>query len=273
MSYMINVYSPDKWDLYADCTFYPTVPKKCQPLYKWARDTGADIASNLCYFNFMSSKQNPGYTIQYLRIPRLGGDCGYGSNSTRDQITLPNGDVITGWSTTKEPAIKDNVIIDCKGLSVRPHNAVGLTMDGRFFVVQNRYNTPKQVAQHTIAFLQKYYGTGVHLMLWEDGGGSVGTYSSRADMLYAPQKEGTFGRSVCSVICAKYREGSPKINRTLKKGCQGSDVKLLQMFLLTEADGIFGSGTRNKVMQFQKQKGLAVDGIAGPITLGKLGLY
>jgi hypothetical protein len=58
---------------------------------------------------------------------------------------------------------------------------------------------------------------------------------------------------------------------TIRKGDRGSDVKLLQERLSvhgypTSPDGIFGSGTQAKVMQFQKSHGMASDGIVGPKT-------
>ena len=272
MSYLITVYNPKEWDLYFDSTFYPVKLKKCQPLYKWANDSNADIVSNLCFFNFMSSKSNPGYTIQYLRIPRLGGDCGYGSNSTFEHIVLPNGDEVSGWSEDKLPAIRNGNIISAKSLSLRAHNAIGRTIDGRFFIVQNRYNTEKQVAKYAISFLAKYYDAEIALMLWEDGGGSVGTYCARSKTLAAPMKEGANGRSVCSVFCAK-KKPDVTVSRRLSKGCRGDDVKLLQMMIALEADGIFGADTRKRVIEVQKRLGLAADGIAGPKTLGALGLY
>jgi hypothetical protein len=36
------------------------------------------------------------------------------------------------------------------------------------------------------------------------------------------------------------------------------------------ADGIFGSKTHNRVLEFQRINGLTADGIAGPQTIGKL---
>ncbi|MGK3954360.1 caspase family protein [Microbacterium sp. I2] len=66
--------------------------------------------------------------------------------------------------------------------------------------------------------------------------------------------------------------------RTLQMGSRGDDVRRLQArlnevggFDLAE-DGIFGAMTRSAVVKFQRTKGLADDGIAGPITLGALGL-
>lgn len=269
MSYLINVYDPKDWELYFDSTAYLTKPKKCQYLYKWAADTGADIVSNLCYFNFASSKANPCYTIQYLRIPRLGGDCGYGSNSTIEHIILPNGDEVSGWAADQLPAIRNGVIISAKSTSIRPHNAIGVTTDGRYFTVQNRYNTEKQVCNHAISWLYKYYNAKIKLMVWEDGGGSVGTYSARSKLMYAPLKEGASGRAVCSVFCAKSKA---KVTRTLSRGCKGADVQLLQMMLCIESDGIFGSGTHRAVIEAQRNLGLYADGIVGEKTLTALHL-
>lgn len=58
---------------------------------------------------------------------------------------------------------------------------------------------------------------------------------------------------------------------TIRKGDRGDDVKRAQT-LLTEhgypcsADGVFGSGTEAKVMQFQRDHGLGADGIVGSNT-------
>jgi peptidoglycan hydrolase-like protein with peptidoglycan-binding domain len=64
----------------------------------------------------------------------------------------------------------------------------------------------------------------------------------------------------------------------LKTGSSGSEVKKLQQTLVdagydvgqSGADGIFGKNTAAAVKQYQKDNGLAVDGIAGKNTLGSL---
>jgi len=58
----------------------------------------------------------------------------------------------------------------------------------------------------------------------------------------------------------------------LKQGMAGAPVKRLQEKLGIDADGIFGGGTKQAVMDFQKANGLAVDGIAGPDTFTAMGL-
>lgn len=64
----------------------------------------------------------------------------------------------------------------------------------------------------------------------------------------------------------------------LSKGSKGDSVKALQILLIGYGypcgkygvDGSFGSATENAVRNFQKAKGLEVDGIVGPATWGKL---
>ncbi|SHI73343.1 M14 family metallopeptidase [Lutispora thermophila] len=62
--------------------------------------------------------------------------------------------------------------------------------------------------------------------------------------------------------------------RTLRTGSRGTDVKEVQSLLQRlgyyrgSIDGIFGSGTANAVRAFQRDYGLAADGIVGPITFG-----
>ena len=53
------------------------------------------------------------------------------------------------------------------------------------------------------------------------------------------------------------------INRVLKRGTKGDDVKKLQQFLGVDADGIFGRGTAASVKAWQAKNGLAQDGLFG----------
>ena len=71
-----------------------------------------------------------------------------------------------------------------------------------------------------------------------------------------------------------------KIMRTLKKGCQGEDVRAMQEMLTKlgydvgakdgKADGIFGPKTEEAVKAFQTANGLPADGIATIQTLERL---
>jgi peptidoglycan hydrolase-like protein with peptidoglycan-binding domain len=64
---------------------------------------------------------------------------------------------------------------------------------------------------------------------------------------------------------------APEHQYTLRKGSTRIEVKLLQWTLnhyglKTEVDGIFGAATDKSVRQYQKDKGLKVDGIVGVNT-------
>ncbi len=70
--------------------------------------------------------------------------------------------------------------------------------------------------------------------------------------------------------------GQP-INRTLRRGDSGEDVRALQDALnragaRLNVDGNYGSGTVAAVQDFQRRRGLTADGSAGPRTLEALGL-
>ncbi|MBR2311330.1 MAG: peptidoglycan-binding protein [Oscillospiraceae bacterium] len=66
--------------------------------------------------------------------------------------------------------------------------------------------------------------------------------------------------------------------RYLKKGCKGEDVRALQILLMgrgysvgdSGADGDFGSATQSAVKRYQRTRGIGVDGVAGPQTMGSL---
>lgn len=72
------------------------------------------------------------------------------------------------------------------------------------------------------------------------------------------------------------KEGTFSVKlRTLYRGCKGEDVRALQLLLIGRgfpcgkegADGSFGPATDSALREYQKAKGLAVDGRAGPATM------
>lgn len=58
----------------------------------------------------------------------------------------------------------------------------------------------------------------------------------------------------------------------LVKGEKGAAIEKLQAALGVTVDGDFGPTTERAVMAFQRKKGLAADGVAGPKTLAALGV-
>ena len=67
-------------------------------------------------------------------------------------------------------------------------------------------------------------------------------------------------------------------NALSKQGSRGDEVSAIQTKLRESGyyngkiDGIFGSGTKNALISFQKDNGLTADGIAGSKTLQALGI-
>lgn len=72
--------------------------------------------------------------------------------------------------------------------------------------------------------------------------------------------------------------GADTVDALSKYGSRSDEVRQIQARLKElklytgGVDGIFGIRTKEAVIQFQKQKGLAADGIVGPATLKALGL-
>jgi peptidoglycan hydrolase-like protein with peptidoglycan-binding domain len=73
---------------------------------------------------------------------------------------------------------------------------------------------------------------------------------------------------------AKWRKATLG-DRVLEKGSAGNDVRTLQILLTrrgfeVSATGYFGPITKRRVVRFQRSRGLAADGIVGPLTRGAL---
>ena len=61
-----------------------------------------------------------------------------------------------------------------------------------------------------------------------------------------------------------------EFSRVLKKGSRGDDVRAVQTALHCYPDGVFGDLTAEAVREFQRERGLAVDGIVGRATWAAL---
>ncbi len=85
---------------------------------------------------------------------------------------------------------------------------------------------------------------------------------------------------ICAVIITVNYHTNSKNNITAlsRFGSRGEEVRQIQTKLKSlgyysgSVDGIFGSATQSAVRSFQRDKGLSVDGIAGPKTLSALGI-
>jgi hypothetical protein len=117
--------------------------------------------------------------------------------------------------------------------------------------------------------------------------GCVRMYDNEVEWLYSqvpintPVIITTSGKSFNSIAAAngfKVTAGPGTSGEILKRGSRGPAVQELQRKLTSLGystkgiDGIFGANTEQAVHQFQKARGLAVDGIIGPTTKKALGI-
>lgn len=93
-------------------------------------------------------------------------------------------------------------------------------------------------------------------------------------------------RVFCLLLCVLFLSAMfyfvsyvPPVNTTLSQmGSRGNEVRQIQQKLKDwgyykgSVDGIYGSETKNAVLQFQQKNGLSTDGIAGPATLRAIGI-
>ena len=135
----------------------------------------------------------------YLRAKNV--DCGYGG--TAEHLTVSPGNVVAGVKV----AVRDGVVLSGLDKSTyRSRNMIGVLADGRIIDVQSSDGcTEEQVARYAAG---RYT---IKLLLVQDAGGSTGMYRTEDGYLFAPEKEGTDGRPVCSVVCMrkKVKEEKP----------------------------------------------------------------
>lgn len=237
MSIRCDIYDRSQYDIWFAAAPYSAVAKPAKPLKQWAADEGADIVYNLALFNMTGQGSDrygviKGRTLQYLKAK--GKVCGYGG--TAERLSLGSENVVSGWKL----AIRDGKVNGSLGKSDRrSRNMCGLLTDGRYVHVQtSASHTELEVAQ----YVRDHYD--VKLLLVQDAGGSTGMYRVSDGYLFAPEKEGTNGRPVCSVVCIKRknRTAVPKEGNKMSKkvfigvGHGGSDSGAVGYIVEKEAN-------------------------------------
>ena len=198
-----DIYDPKEYDIWFAAASYGAASKPAKTLKTWAAEEQADVVYNLCLFNMtgLGSDQYgviKGRTLQYLRAKNV--DCGYGGTS--EHLTVSTGNVVAGVKV----AVRDGVVLSGLDKSTyRSRNMIGMLADGRIIVVQSSDGcTEEQVARYAA----KQYA--IDLLLVQDAGGSTGMYRVSDGYLFAPEKEGTDGRPVCSVVCMRKKNKEEK---------------------------------------------------------------
>lgn len=216
-----DIYDPKEYDIWFAAAPYGAASKPAKTLRQWAAEEQADVVYNLCLFNMTGSGSDQygvirGRTLQYLRAKNV--DCGYGG--TAERLTVSPGNVVSGVKV----AVRDGVVLSGLDRStMRSRNMIGQLTDGRIIVVQSSDGcTEEQVARYAAG---RYT---IKLLLVQDAGGSTGMYRVSDGYLFAPEKEGTDGRAVCSVVCMRRKNKEENEPMSKKKvflgvGHGGSD--------------------------------------------------
>ena len=198
-----DIYDPKEYDIWFAAAPYGAASKPAKTLKTWAAEEQADVVYNLCLFNMTGSGSDKygvirGRTLQYLKAKNV--DCGYGG--TAERLTVSPGNVVAGVKV----AVRDGVVLSGLDKSTyRSRNMIGALADGRIIVVQSSDGcTEEQVARYAA----KQYA--IDLLLVQDAGGSTGMYRVSDNYLFAPEKEGTDGRPVCSVVCMRKKNKEEK---------------------------------------------------------------
>ena len=248
MSIRCDIYDRSQYDIWFAAAPYSAAAKPAKTLKQWATDEGADIVYNLALFNMTGSGSGSdrygvikGRTLQYLKAK--GKECGYGG--TAERLSLGSENVVSGWKL----AIKDGKVNGSLGKSDRrSRNMCGLLTDGWYIHVQtSASHTELEVAQ----YVRDRYD--VKLLLVQDAGGSTGMYRVSDGYLFAPEKEGTNGRPVCSVVCIKRKNKTavPKEENKMSKkvfigvGHGGSDSGAVGYIVEKEANLVMALACRD----------------------------
>lgn len=167
---------------------------------------------------------------------------------------------------------KDNEQYFISILGKNPRTFFGQAADGtiKFIAADGRTSTDKGLTASEQRAVAKAEGLRDAANL--DGGGSSAIMVG--DQLINKSYD---GRSLGNIFVG-YRKYTQDELPLLKKGSSGVWVNLLQRLLIHHGfscgsagpDGIFGKGTYDAVLAFQKTKRLTVDGIVGKQTWGEL---
>lgn len=197
--YHVHIFDLKKHALWCVGCPYGSAVYFTRTLKEWAEIEDADMAFNLAFFNTKGRGRDQygtinGRTLTYVKAQ--GRDVGYGGTS--EIIKLNDANAFAGYKL----AIKNGKKHTVSRTGKRARNATGLMKDGRFFISQTvTTSTEDAMADYMLNNYQ------VDLMMFQDGGGSVGMYDARYGVLIAGERERKNGRPVPTAICVKLQRG------------------------------------------------------------------
>ena len=206
--------------------------------YSMKKDWNKKLSKNFCAYEFACNDKSDEFKVATELVETL--------QQVRDHFGKP---VIIN-SAYRTPAYNISI-----GGSSKSQHCLGTAADIRIAGVD-----PIRIALYvaSLPYFQKHGGIGYYSRVQVTGGFvhvDVRTWKSRWI-----SKSGTAYLSVSNIM--------PTIKQGAKDGTNGVSyaVTVLQRHIALKADGIFGAGTKAKLVEWQKTHGLAADGICGPAT-------
>lgn len=206
--------------------------------YSMKKDWNKKLSKNFCAYEFACNDKSDEFKVATELVETL--------QQVRDHFGKP---VIIN-SAYRTPAYNISI-----GGSSKSQHCLGTAADIRIAGVD-----PIRIALYvaSLPYFQKHGGIGYYSRAQVTGGFvhvDVRTWKSRWI-----SKSGTAYLSVSNIM--------PTIKQGAKDGTNGVSyaVTVLQRHLGVTADGIFGAGTKAKLIEYQKAHGLVADGICGMET-------
>jgi N-acetylmuramoyl-L-alanine amidase len=219
---------------------------------QWAATVYNDVADTNIFTN-RGLKEANYYVLRNTRIPAMLLELGFISNSADNEKFDANFDTLAR-------SIADGIMTD---LGIAPTPPTPPTPPA-----------PTPTHRDRVRAVQTTLNDIYRQNLTVDG--LVGTNTKRALVRSLQMQLNSDGRAnppltVDGIWGAKTRAAVPLV----RQGERGNLVWLIQAELIAHgydiaADGIFGAGTRNALIDFQRKSGLSADGIAGANTFERL---
>lgn len=206
--------------------------------YSMKKDWNKKLSKNFCAYEFACNDRSDEFKVATELVETL--------QQIRDHFGKP----VLISSAYRTPAYNISI-----GGSSRSQHCLGTAADIHIAGID-----PIRIALYvaSLPYFQKHGGIGYYSRAQVTGG------FVHVDVRESPSrwisKNGT-AYQVVSKIMPTIRQGS--------KDCAGGvsyAVTVLQRHLGLKADGIFGTGTKAKLVEWQKAHGLAADGICGMAT-------
>lgn len=222
-------------------------------IYDWSDNGVGENTDGADHVGLVTKTSSKGFTVTE-------GNMGSGYVGVRDMNV--NGRYIRGFITPDYAAIAKKV-----AGKITPDNTVSTP------VATTSSNTKSNIGVSAVKEIQTWLNSNYKTGLAVDGAYGAKTKAALIKALQTElNKQFNAGLAIDGIFGNK--TASACVN--LSMGDQGNLTKTLQGLLICNGystngfDGVFGNGTRNAVISYQRAKGLSADGIAGRNTFTKL---